>query len=131
MTEYTYKDIANTNVFIDENKLLVAIQKLQPEHRRMVKLLANTIQEPMEIWNKWIKNKNAPNNWEQYRCYYQHIDTSQTDLDNPNIILEVRFILETTEDKWLFNDFNVYAGEIAYLNKEIAPQLRNGVRVYP
>lgn len=73
-------DVTGVQLQFTREQIESLMEALPPEHRQFARELAETITDPHEIWQAWMRDENNEGQWQKVRTYLRFLDLSHLDL---------------------------------------------------
>lgn len=127
MTNTIFTDVTGIDIEIVPEEQAKRILSLSPEQRQFVKVFADTIKNPHEIYKLWRRDPANADNSLLIRAYIQILDLSELVIDAPNGISVVEFVWDK---KWKIYSMHMLLGELAVIHEKINSSIRSGERLY-
>lgn len=122
-TVVKHRDITGALLHFTAEQISRMMNALPGEQRRFARLMAETIRQPHEIWQRWVRDEHDSTQWRKVRYYLQFLDLSDTDVDGGFGVALMQFAY--LEDWWLAGSGVVLGDETSVMEK-INAEARQG-----
>lgn len=88
----SHRDVTGVLMHFTEQDILNVAKNMEPEQRRDLHLIAETITTPSEIWQQWVRDPQNPDGWVKKRTYLRIVRTVEQELTGDALGIAVEFI---------------------------------------
>lgn len=90
-----HRDVTGVPLQFSREQIEALVDAMPPEHRQLVRELAESIVNPHEIWQGWERDESEKGQWRKTRAYLRFLDLSELDLGTPFGATVVKFYFDT------------------------------------
>lgn len=118
-----HRDVTGALLLFTSEQINRMMHALPAPQRRFGRLMAETIRQPHEIWQRWVRDEHVPDQWRQVRYYLQFLDLADTDMDIAFGVVLMQFAYL---DDWWLSGSGVVLGDEATVMEEVNAEARHG-----
>lgn len=122
-----YRDVTGATVYFTSEQINRMMHTLPDEQRRFSRQMAETIQQPHEIWQRWVRDTHDPQQWQQVRYYLQFFDLSETEIAGGFGVAVMQFSYVSC---WELSGAGVVLGEQNVVMDKVNAEARQGSLEY-
>ncbi|WP_445372716.1 PBECR2 nuclease fold domain-containing protein [Methylomonas sp. HW2-6] len=127
MAQIEYRDVTGVFVYFSQEQIAGLLMAMSPEQRRFSRVLADTIQNPHEIWKAMREDKAVKGKWNWSRFYIQYLDLTETDIDENFGAAVMGFTYNT---RWELETVGLLLGSQENVMDRIDEEIRKGACEY-
>jgi phage-Barnase-EndoU-ColicinE5/D-RelE like nuclease2 len=121
-------DVTGVPLHFTEQDILNLAKSMEPEQRRYLSLVAETVTAPSEIWRQWVRDPRNEDGWVMKRTYLRIVRTAEQELTGDAVGIAIDFFYVM---RWQLSGVHLlpssYANVVANMNED----LRQGELMYP
>lgn len=123
-----HRDLTGALVYFTEQSIAGLAQSMEPQQRRNLRLVAETISAPAEIWQQWVRDSKSPGSWEKRRTYLRIVRTAEQELTGDALGIAVEFVYTS---RWDIGGVHLMVSSLVNVEGNMNETFRQGERMYP
>jgi len=101
---------------------------MEPEVRRHLNVVTETITKPSEIWRQWVRDPKNPDGWVMRRTYLCIVRTVEQELTGDALGVAVEF---TFSKRWELSGVHLLPSSLVNVNGNMDETFRKGELMFP
>lgn len=122
-----YRDVTGATVYFTSEQINRMMHTLPDEQRRFSRQMAETIQQPHEIWQSWGADETSQGQWNKVRTYLRFLDLSDSGVEAEFGVVVVKFVARA---RWELQELGVEIGKQDDIAERINSTIRTGSLQY-
>lgn len=124
----SHRDVTGVMVHFTQQDILEIAKRMEPEQRRYLSLVAETITAPAEIWRQWVRDPNNADGWLMKRTYVCIVRTAEHELTGEAVGIAVEFVYSK---RWNLSGVHLLPSSYANVVGNMDEHFRQGELMYP
>ncbi|WP_180131943.1 PBECR2 nuclease fold domain-containing protein [Rhodoferax sp. BLA1] len=122
-----HRDVTGVLVHFTQQDIFRLANNMEPEQRRELRVVAETITTPSEIWQQWVRDPKNSDGWVKKRTYLRVLRTVEQELTGDALGIAVEFIYSM---RWELSGVHLLPSSLVNVSGNMDEVFRQGDLMY-
>lgn len=123
-----HRDVTGVSVHFTDEDIFGLAKNMEPEQRRYLSLIAETVTAPSEIWRQWVRDSQNADSWVMRRTYLRIVRSTEQELTGDAVGIAVEF---TYNKRWYLTGVHLLPSSLVNVTGNMHEAFRHGELMYP
>lgn len=121
-------DVTGVTVHFSDEDIFGLAKNMEPEQRRYLRLITETVTAPSEIWRQWVRDSQNADSWVMRRTYLRIVRSAEQELTGDAVGIAVEF---TYNKLWYLTGVHLLPSSLVNVTGNMDEVFRHGELMYP